>query len=301
MRAEGPRRRAGDRAAQHVVGDARAPRRPRHLPRRRHRRLGGRRPARLPRAVARGDAAAGVEPRRQAADELLRPVAGHPRHARSTTTASRSSGSTSSATSSTTRRTSGRSRKAPRACSSSRRRSRAGRSGAGSTCRRSRCEAAHEHRDSVALDPPAGRRPSPRDLRRCAARAVRRHGADAAVHAHRLLGGARRRRSARRGRPVAHRRARLGRDDRLPAAPLVARPRRRRGDGHGAARHGARLADLARADPPLARRGARHPGRAGRLGLRHRPPRASTRRRRSTTSSAPTKSRWRRSSRSAAG
>ena len=43
--AEGPRRRAGDRAAQHVVGDARAPRRPRDLPRRRHPRLGRRRPA----------------------------------------------------------------------------------------------------------------------------------------------------------------------------------------------------------------------------------------------------------------
>ena len=43
--AEGPQRRAGDRAAQHVVGDARAPRRPRHLPRRRHARLGGGRPA----------------------------------------------------------------------------------------------------------------------------------------------------------------------------------------------------------------------------------------------------------------
>ena len=54
------------RPAQHVVGDARAPRRPGHLPRRRHRRLGGRRPARLPRPVARGDAAAGVEPGRQA-------------------------------------------------------------------------------------------------------------------------------------------------------------------------------------------------------------------------------------------
>ena len=66
--AQGPRRRADRRPAQHVVGDARAPRRPRHLPRRRHRRLGGRRPARLPRPAARRDAAAGVESRRQAAD-----------------------------------------------------------------------------------------------------------------------------------------------------------------------------------------------------------------------------------------
>ena len=45
LRTERPQRRAGDRAAQHVVGHARAARRPGHLPRRRHRRLGRRRPA----------------------------------------------------------------------------------------------------------------------------------------------------------------------------------------------------------------------------------------------------------------
>ena len=82
---------------------------------------------------------------------------------------------------------------------------------------------------------------------------------------------------SRRCRPVARRRARLGRDDRLPAAPLVARPRRRRGDGHGAARHGPRLADLARADPALARCRQGPSRRAGRFGLRHRPPRVRCR------------------------
>ena len=50
---------------------------------------------------------------------------------------------------------------------------------------------------------------------------------------------------------------RLGRDARLPPPPVVARLRRRRGDGHRAARHGARLADVARADPAQRRRGAR--------------------------------------------
>ena len=41
------------------------------------------------------------------------------------------------------------------------------------------------------------------------------------------------------------------------APPVVAGPGRGRGDGHRAARHGPGLADLAGADPPLARRGAR--------------------------------------------
>ena len=60
----------------------------------------------------------------------------------------------------------------------------------------------------------------------------------------------------------------------LPVGP---RPRRRRGDGHRAARHGPRLADGARADPPLARRGARRARRADRLRRRHRPSRRPTR------------------------
>ena len=45
-----PQRRAGDRADEHVLGDARAPRRPGDIPRRRHAWLGGGRPERLPRA-----------------------------------------------------------------------------------------------------------------------------------------------------------------------------------------------------------------------------------------------------------
>ena len=50
---------------------------------------------------------------------------------------------------------------------------------------------------------------------------------------------------------------RLGRDARLSPLPVGLGPRRRRGDGHRAARHGARLADVAGADPPLGRRAAR--------------------------------------------
>ena len=46
LRARRPQRRAGDRAADDVVGDSGAARRPGHLRRRRHRRLGGRRPFR---------------------------------------------------------------------------------------------------------------------------------------------------------------------------------------------------------------------------------------------------------------
>ncbi len=95
----------------------------------------------VPRPVARRHAAAGVEPGREADDELLRPVAGDPGHPARTTTASRSSGSSSSATSPRTRHGSRRCPKARRACSWSRRRSRAGTSGAGSTFRRSRSEA----------------------------------------------------------------------------------------------------------------------------------------------------------------
>ena len=48
--------------------------------------------------------------------------------------------------------------------------------------------------------------------------------------------------------------ARLGRDARLSPPSLVAGLRRRRSDGHRAARHGPRLADVARADPAQRRR-----------------------------------------------
>ncbi len=66
----------GDRrASQQLVGDTRASRRPRDLPRRRHAWLGGRGVAGLPRPTARDDAAPGVEPRRQAKHELHRAMA----------------------------------------------------------------------------------------------------------------------------------------------------------------------------------------------------------------------------------
>ena len=55
-----------------------------------------------------------------------------------------------------------------------------------------------------------------------------------------------RRRSARRQRSLARRGDRLGADHRLPPLSLGPRPRRRRGDGHRAARHGPRLARRAR-------------------------------------------------------
>ena len=96
---DGRRRRADRGAGQQLVGHARAARRSGHLPCRRHARLGGRRPAGLPHPVAREHAAAGVEPRREADDELLRAVAGGARHAGLRQRLQGRSGSTSSATS----------------------------------------------------------------------------------------------------------------------------------------------------------------------------------------------------------
>ena len=135
LRARGPQRRAGDRADEQLLGDARAPRRPGDLPCRRHARLGRGRADGLPRAVAGQHAAAGVEPRRSADmnffdqwqevpdsqvydngfkiqwEHFIRHVVEDAPY-------------------------SGRCPKAPRACSWSRPRCRAGRNGAGSTCRR---------------------------------------------------------------------------------------------------------------------------------------------------------------------
>ena len=90
----------------------------------------------------------------------------------------------------------------------------------------------------------------------------------------RLRGRACRLRSACRARSLAHRRDRLGRDDRLSPPSLGARLLGRRGDGHGAARHGPRLAECAGADPPLGRRrqGRRPPH--ARERRRHRPSRS---------------------------
>ena len=86
----------------------------------------------------------------------------------------------------------------------------------------------------------------------------------------RLRGGACGRRSAGRHRSLARNRHRLGAHDRVPRAHLGPRPRRRRSDGYRAARHGARLADLARTHPPLSR-GRAAARRAGVLRRRHRP------------------------------
>ena len=108
-----PARGRRHRPYQHVLGDARLPRRSRDLPGRRHARLGRRRPHRLHDPAAPGDAAAGVEPRREADHRLLRQLAEGARQRQSTRTASRRNGRCSSATSSRTRRTStpGRRRK----------------------------------------------------------------------------------------------------------------------------------------------------------------------------------------------
>ena len=111
----------------------------RHLPRRRHARLGGRRPARLPGAAARQHAAAGVEPGREADDELLRRSGRRCRHAGLRQRLQDPVGALHPPRRRGRALPAGRCPKAPRACSSSRPRCRAGRSGAGSTCRRSRC------------------------------------------------------------------------------------------------------------------------------------------------------------------
>ncbi|CAA9334925.1 MAG: Conserved hypothetical protein potentially related to ribose or hydroxymethylpyrimidine metabolism, partial [uncultured Microvirga sp.] len=119
--------------------------------------------------------------------------------------------------------------------------------------------------------PAAGRRPH-RALphRRPARVPVRR----AALPARGIGSGARGGRSAGGTRPLDRDQHRLGPDDRVPPAPVVARPGRRGGDGHGAARHGARLGGGAGADPPLAGRDARLPRRGHGERRRHGPPRA---------------------------
>ena len=91
------------------------------------------------------------------------------------------------------------------------------------------------------------------------------------------------RRSARRRQSVARCADRLGRHHRVPPPSVVARPRRRRGDGHRAARHGHGLAEFAGADPPEPRRGEGFPRRADRLRRRHRSHHARARTSPSTT------------------
>ena len=163
--------------------------------------------------------------------------------------------------------------------------SRAGASGAGSTSPRSRCEevdamnrpvlpVSSSSAESCRAADRSHRDLSPRGVARVS-RATSRH-----AQPHRLRRGPCRLRSARRCRSLADGGGRLGQDDRLPRASLGPRPRRRRGDGHRPARHGARLADLARTDPRSVRRrrrGARwcFSG-AGTDHLAPRMPRAST-------------------------
>ena len=115
--------------------------------------------------------------------------------------------------------------------------------------------------------------PSPGGLEEFAdPRAAAVRAAAEALHAQGPGGGARRRRPAVGEGAVARRGDRLGRDPRLPAPPLVVGLRRGRGDGHRAARHGARLDEFARAGAPLDP-GCRQ-GRCGGERRRHRPPAA---------------------------
>ena len=117
------------------MGDTRAPRRPAHAARRRHAWLRRRRPAgcRLP--AAHGDAEAGLEPRHQAADRLLRRLAAGARDAGVRQRLQAAVGSLHPPRRARTRPTNGTCSKAPRACSSWNARCGAGRSAAGSTCR----------------------------------------------------------------------------------------------------------------------------------------------------------------------
>ena len=100
LRARGRRR----RPHQFVLVRAGAPRRPRHLPGRRHARLGGGRADPLLHPASGQHAAAGVEPRPAAGDRPSTTSGTRFPTIRSTTTASRRSGRSSSATSSPARR-----------------------------------------------------------------------------------------------------------------------------------------------------------------------------------------------------
>ena len=118
-----------------LVGDARAPRRPAHPARRRHARLGRGRPAGCRHPAAHGDAEAGLEPRRQAADRFLRGLAAGAGDAGLRQRLQAAVGSLHPPRRARTRPTNGTCSKAPRACSSSSARCGAGRSAAGWMCR----------------------------------------------------------------------------------------------------------------------------------------------------------------------
>ena len=97
-----------------------------------------------------------------------------------------------------------------------------------------------------------------------------------AADPHRLRRGARGVRPDRRARPLdGPAGGGLGEHARLPALALGPGPRSRRGDGHGAARHGRRLADRQGADRAHDARGEGASDEAARrLRRRHRPARA---------------------------
>ncbi len=78
-------------------------------------------------------------------------------------------------------------------------------------------------------------------------------GAGRPVEPRRLCRGTCGGRPARRHRPLGRHGHRLGPHPGVPGASLGARFRGRRGDGHRAARHGSRLADVAGTDPSLGR------------------------------------------------
>ena len=194
----------------------------------------------------------GVEPRPGRPDRAprrLAPGAGR----RIPTTRSRCSGSGSCATSPSTSRSRGTSGPPPAACSSPSSACGRGRNGAGSRCRS--CDG---DRHRIPAPPARGRAAGAVRARRAAGVRGRRHPGGVARRVRRRPCG-RRPAQVRARRP---RRARLGGDARVPPPPLGARPRGRRGDGHGPARHGSGLGGRARADPPL-RRPRRAPAAAG--------------------------------------
>ena len=263
-----PARGRHHRPYQHELGGARLPRRPRDLPGRRHAGLGGRRPDRLHDPAAHRHAAAGLEPRPETDHRLLRQLAEDAGQHRLRERLQGRMGDVHPP-----RR---------RGCAVQ---ALAGRGRQGRAARRVRPPelegtalgrrpgaARSERRPHVDHRAPARRRRASRPLHPVRRRALpRSHHATAEPG--RAGGSPRRGRSARRHRSLAAGRPRLGAHHRLSRISLGPRPRRRRGDGHRPARHGARLADGAGADQALGRRLARPRGRRGLLGRRHRPSR----------------------------
>lgn len=212
-----------------------------------HARLGRGDADRLQGAKPREHAAPGVEPGRTPDHEVHRPVVWTCPTRRSMTTASRSSGSISSATwrkmhpslqVDTARRRQGRAAGGSRAAELERT-SLGGRTGPESLRRiqwpcRSTSRSLMERCLRTRCTPPCARLRHP-------------------VQPHRLFGCARGGRPACSHRPLAAMRGGLGRHHRLPPLPVVAGPGRCRSHGHRTARHGAGLAHVAGAHPPLAR------------------------------------------------